>query len=634
MAGMRNERRAVLAIGLVLALLPRCGDGGGTTDGGTTDGGGIDGDAGPADATLDVGPPLPAGGTAVTTFHSISLYWSPPSAPLGDAVKIRYRKSTEGSWRAGHDLWYDSRTGIGFQQRPVEARGSIVHCDPDTDYVVQFGMPQTDGTTTWVAELGAHTWSETFPVGATLSPWTGTQTATTSSSYLGSRSGSTRQHVLFMNQSGTATGYTLYDLTGRTAQAPNQSNQFPVVIQGSYMILRGLKTVGGEDGIFIDPGSNHIVIEDCELTAYGRDNGTTLQGGLTGEQGVQEDAGIKFPDASYGSILDTKQIVVQRNKIHNPAFGSNSWDTGHPLGPTAIMMYPTGGDNVFRDNEAYSTLDGTLDGTPDTSHFHEDGFIMGGDNTEGIGPDTDVYKNIVMHYFDDGLETDGDGTNDRVWNNYFDYGGADEVSTTSTNLGPVYIWRNVYNRVRMWYSDPWGNERDRVAAFKSGGFSSTQNGGRRYIYHNTFLQPPYASENAPGPYTLGAGQGAGGASNYAMINTVSRNNVYEIWKPNWDVFAMPDSSDDLDYDLSNANMTEAHGKSGAAQYQSGNGWLGTYPGRNNYHGKYRLQPGTPGYDDGALIPNFNDGYQGAGPDRGAAEDGAPDLTFGITASGS
>ena len=108
-----------------------------------------------------------------------------------------------------------------------------------------------------------------------------------------------------------------------------------------------------------------------------------------------------------------------------------------------------------------------------------------------------------------------------------------------------------------------------------------------------------------------------------------------MWKTGWQVFADNDSSDDLDYDTTNANMTESHGKTGAAaQYQSGNGWVGTYPGRNNYHGKYRLKPGTNGYDDGVVIPNFNDGFQGTAPDRGAAEDGLPDLTFGTTASGS
>jgi len=182
-------------------------------------------------------------------------------------VNIRYRKTTEGSWRTGHDLWYDTRTNVGFQPRPVEARGSIVHCDPDTDYIVQFGMPKGDGTTDWIAQLSAHTWSENFPVGSTLKPFSGTQTSTTTSSFLGSHSGSSRSHVLLMNQSGTANGYTLYDLTGATAKAANQSNSYGVVVQGSYMILRGLTVVGGESGIFIDPGSHHIVIEGCDMAA-------------------------------------------------------------------------------------------------------------------------------------------------------------------------------------------------------------------------------------------------------------------------------------------------------------------------------------------------------------------------------
>jgi len=44
-------------------------------------------------------------------------------------------------------------------------------------------------------------------------------------------------------------------------------------------------------------------------------------------------------------------------------------------------------------------------------------------------------------------------------------------------------------------------------------------------------------------------------------------------------------------------------------------------------------PGTHGYDDGVLIPNFNDGFFGAAPDRGAHEDGTADMDFGTGASG-
>jgi hypothetical protein len=44
-------------------------------------------------------------------------------------------------------------------------------------------------------------------------------------------------------------------------------------------------------------------------------------------------------------------------------------------------------------------------------------------------------------------------------------------------------------------------------------------------------------------------------------------------------------------------------------------------------GAYYLAPGTPGYGTGARIPNFNDMY--ATPDVGAAQTGAPTMTFGV-----
>lgn len=583
--------------------------------------------------TSEFPSPLPASGVAVPTFHSMGLYYNPSSAPAGNRVFMRYRRATEDpngagfTWKRGHDLWYDSRNLHNY-----DARGSAVHLLPGTKYVFELGTGADYASANWQNHIEGTTWSETFPVGTTLTPWTGTNTTTTSSNYKGSRSGSTRQHVLLANQSGTASGYTLYDFTGANAvaQTANQSGRFPVVISGSYIIIRGLKTVGGESGIFIDPGSQDIVIENCDISGYGRDGGLALGSGLSGNRGVNEDAGIKFPDSSYGPIFDTRSIVIQRSRIYNPAFGSNPWDTGHPLGPSPITMYQTGGQIVIRYNSVYSTTNGLPDGPPNLSKFHQDGLVLGGENGEGIGPDVDIYKNLVLHYYDDGVETDGDGTNTRIWGNYFDYGGASAVSTAPTRLGPAYVWRNVYNRARMFITDPWGNERDRLYMLKSGGMGGI-NGGRRYIYHNTSMQPPYTSEaTASGPNPLGAGFGTGGnGAPNGMHNTVTRNNVFEIWRSSWGTFDLIDAlGNDLDYDLSNGNFTEPNGIRTTPQYQTGNGWSAYW------NGRYRLQSGTAGHNDGAPIPNFNDGFVGTAPDRGAHEDGTPDMTFGTNASGS
>ena len=44
---------------------------------------------------------------------------------------------------------------------------------------------------------------------------------------------------------------------------------------------------------------------------------------------------------------------------------------------------------------------------------------------------------------------------------------------------------------------------------------------------------------------------------------------------------------------------------------------------------YYLQPGTPGYDAGMLLPNFNDNYKGAAPDVGAYENGDVLIITGV-----
>ncbi|HEX3155280.1 MAG TPA: DNRLRE domain-containing protein [Candidatus Angelobacter sp.] len=605
-----------------------------------------------------VNSPLPASGVAIATFNSMSLYYNPANAPSGNQIFVRYRLASADPsapgfvWNQGHPLWYDTRNNSSGQPlNPYRGRGSVVNLEPNTQYVFEVGTGANYASATWLNHIsdGASdcpsTWSESFPAGTTLTPWTGTNSTTTSSSYQGARSGSSRQQVLLANQSGTASGYTVYDFTGANAvaQTSNTSNSFPVVISGSYIVLKGLKVVGGESGIFIDPGSHDIVIDGVEITGYGRDCNVALGAGLTGDRACNEDSGIKFPDQSYGPVLNTKRVIIQHSKIHNPAFGANPWDGGqHPSGTAPIMMYPTGGQIVIRYNETYSTTNGVLGGPPDLNHYHEDGLVMGGCNSigsgcdqQGIGPDVDIYKNAVMNYFDDGLETDGDGTNNRVWKNYFDYGGASAISTTPTYVGPVYVWRNVYNRQRECLDDPWGAETcnggGRDSMMKSGGVGS-YDGGRRYLYHNTSLQPPASSESsATGPNPLGAGTGVEDTgSSTPLENTVSRNNVFEVWKSNWGAFTFNStaSGNDLDYDLTNGVMSETNGFAATTpQYQSGNGWS------SYWTGKYRLVPGTHGYDDGVIIPNFNDSFFGAGPDRGAHEDGTPDMDFGTGASG-
>src|SRR5438067_1759461 len=61
---------------------------------------------------------LPAGGKAVTTFHSAGLYWTPTSNPGSAGCTVQYKKSSDSTWSQGLSLWYDSNNN--------ECRGSIV----------------------------------------------------------------------------------------------------------------------------------------------------------------------------------------------------------------------------------------------------------------------------------------------------------------------------------------------------------------------------------------------------------------------------------------------------------------------------------------------------------------------------
>jgi hypothetical protein len=138
--------------------------------------------------------------------------------------------------------------------------------------------------------------------------------------------------------------------------------------------------------------------------------------------------------------------------------------------------------------------------------------------------------------------------------------------------------------------------------------------GAQYLYHNTMLQA--------GVHTVVSGR-------RFMRNTVTRNNLFIARAYSLRGLRYP--GNDFDYDLLNATVEvlpgqEEHAVRGTRpQWREGHGPVA---GRT---GRYQLRPGSPGFDAGTLLPNFNDGYTGAAPDIGAHEYGTPDRAFGIEA---
>src|ERR1700730_13257380 len=103
---------------------------------------------------------------------------------------------------------------------------------------------------------------------------------------------------------------------------------------------------------------------------------------------------------------------------------------------------------------------------------------------------------------------------------------------------------------------------------------------------------------------LGAGGGVQGTGNNALTNTVSRNNIFHIFKPNWESIVQNAGGwgNDVDYDLYNGVISmgtgaEANGiKVDAPLYQSGNGVA------SGLGGMYQLATWPPRYVQVAELP--------------------------------
>ena len=567
---MQRETQSLRKSFRVLLLIVLAGCGGGSGSGSSSPSAPSGGTSGGLAGSV---AGLPSNGArAVATFESIGLYWTPPSNP-GAGCPLIFRKVGDATWRQGLDMWYDPSNH--------ECRGSLVLLDPGTSYEVQMGLPGNAPA----AAVVATTWSEQFPVARTITLPAGTQ-----------------NQPLAITQGGSASGYVLYQANpaGTTIDVQNAFAD-AVTISAPYVILRGVTITGGqENGIELMRGTHDVVIENNDISKWGRSRGGNL--------GVDMDSGIRAKCSDFS----LERVVIQRNKIHDPRYTANSWDTSHPAGPQGITFSYCGGNNVFRYNEITSS----------NGNFYNDP-IGGEDNYTTTGfpnYDSDIYGNVFAQAYDDAIEAEGGNRNVRIWNNYMDQTGTG-VATTITSVGPVYIFRNVYNRSRMRYQSSLDSD-DRGPMFKSGTDTSVGN-GRRYVFHNTSLQPTGSGASNP----LGAGSGIHGTGGDPLTNTVSRNNIYWIWKSGWDSIDQLSSGfgNDMNYDLYNGSINGGAGaetngvKVSAPTFASGSGV--------GMSGMYQLAPGSAGYGTGARIPNFNDGS--AAPDMGAHQSGAPAMTFGV-----
>ena len=525
----------------------------------------------------------------VSTFHCISVYWTPAGGDANKHVFVEYRITGSTQWKQALKMKYNPIAGCG--NNPVtgkrydkaDYRGSIVNLIPDTEYDIHLTLEGTSNDTI----IQATTWSENFPIAQTIKP--GNLTT-----------------EYYVPSSGTAQGYLLIDGTGDTIDIQDGSDNCLSLHDKEYVIIRGytLKNAA-QNGIRLY-NCNHIVIEDCDISGWGEQdpNGSGF--------------GKNYLSGIYASNNDAVSCVIQRNKIHHPRWDTNSWaeDNGgsyHPSGPQGISLGTCQiGNNVIRYNEIWS----------DADHYFND--IMGmwaNASYEGFpGPDSDIYGNYLANCWDDGIESEGANTNVRIWNNYIDetYMG---IGNAATSIGPLYIWRNVVNRS---YSPP-GSLYGEYSAFIKMGYANSISWmtGHMYIFNNTVLQP-----NGEGH----GGLGTHDTSNRYIKHCVTLNNILEVRSATNNSISIRAGNEDFsyDYDLTNKPYPageETNGITGSPVYVTGAPSFDN----NTKTGNFQLSSSSPGYDAGTIIPNFCDTYNGIAPDMGAHENGDENIVYGINA---
>ncbi len=534
--------------------------------------------------------------TAITTFESIGIYWT-PSSGSPESVSVRYRVRNTTPWFDGLSMKRREIVDNDSDSDPNAIgiyRGSIVNLSPNTEYEVELSI---DGGTT--KTIFATTWKEvndlTIPV-EDIHP-------------VGDRSSTyTISHSPLDQET---TEYALYDGTNSVIDVDDTRNYcIKVAANSHHIIIRGFELIGAhKHGIYIENGCHDIIIENCDISNWGY-----MKDGYAHEH----DGGVR----SDGS--DVKRIIIQRCRIHHPRNDANSWkefNAGngepdhdnktayHPRGAQAVVLMKSGGNHVIRYNEFYS----------DYTHMFNDVIGSGGNASFNGFPtaDTDIYGNYLSHCWDDAIEVEGADRNVRVWGNYFEHFFLG-IANAPVSTGPLYVWGNTSGRS----FSPNGSKHGIYGQFmKMGTTSSKENmmQGYTYIFNNTILQP-----NGEGSGGIGTKEDHDKKIHYC----IAKNNVLHV-------------RDDCERSLSNksgnTNFTYSHnlwseghpaGENKTPTYINGASVNVSHSGSTPITVNYFLKSSSDGYNSGTPIPNFT---TGSSPDMGAFEHGNSPREYGVNA---
>jgi len=305
-------------------------------------------------------------------------------------------------------------------------------------------------------------------------------------------------------------------------------------------------------------------------------------------------------DLGIGIKRASHRNVIQESEFYDTDFDW-PWDAvkgGSDLETGGVGFYDpaTGRGNVIRRN---------------TFHDYFDGLGICPSETAGVTNETDFYENLVYRAGDDGIETDGQCSNVRLWGNTF-HDVLMGISLAPVYTGPVYVIRNLIYRTGVGNNDYTGSP----FKFNSGYDKS----GPMILFHNT-ADAALPSNNgiyikAPGTWEIiYARNNIWSGTDYALNNYNETQPIDfdydDLYTTNPDEFVYWGSG-------SNRHMRDL------ATFQSLTGQephgLDVEPGfAGAGSGDYTLDSTSDLIDAGVVIPGINDDYIGTAPDIGAFE---------------
>jgi len=345
---------------------------------------------------------------------------------------------------------------------------------------------------------------------------------------------------------------------------------------------------------------DHIYLLDLTFRHYGQGSWSKTIYIINASDNLVQGCTFAINDIGIGIKRNSHRNVIQDNEFYDTIF---DWPWGDikdlgGLEDGGVVFYDpaNGRGNVIRRNVFHDDFDG-LGVCPSS--------------TAATTNETDIYENLVYNMGDDGMETDGQCSNVRIWDNTF-HDVLMGISLAPVYTGPVYVIRNLIYRTGVGNNDYAGSP----FKFNSGYGRS----GPMYLFHNTSDAALPGNNGidirAPGTWaTIYARNNIWSGTDYALNNYNETQPIDfdydDLYTTNPEEFVYWGSGPDRHmHDLPTFQLLtgqEPHG-------------ISVEPGFvDPTAGDYALGSDSDLIDAGVAIPGINDDYSGSAPDMGAFE---------------